>query len=132
MPTLIEMAVLLAVLYVFHKSFHKVTMVGFLATAAIAMSANYYLTAYLNVNFLIALAVTLVIFPVLQILFRASVMGKTGKALMKDPVVEKLNVMKPEDNPDQQRLNEAFPEFLDSEMMREVPFSPVGMMDEPE
>lgn len=109
---MLEMGALLAILYILHKSFHTLTLTGFIATVAIALSANYYMITYMNVNFFIALAITPVIFPILQLLFKKAFGSAPSKRRARKPVVDKLNVRDPKEIPDQDKLDEAFPEFL--------------------
>lgn len=80
------LVILLTVLYILHKSFHKVTFTGFIATAAVALTANYFIEVHLHIGFIYALIITVAIFPILQILFKMSFGGPKKKVYKYVPI----------------------------------------------
>ena len=74
-PFLITLAVSL---YVIHRSFHKVDILGFVVSATIGLTCNFYMTKYLHINPIAALIITIGIFPLLEILWAMS-MSKMHK-----------------------------------------------------
>jgi hypothetical protein len=75
MPETLDMVVLFAVLYVIHSSFRQITFLGFLISSTIAISINYYLVSYQNVNFPVALLIVVILFPIIQIPLKLLVKG---------------------------------------------------------
>lgn len=67
-------------LYIIHRSFHKVDTLGFVTSGVIGLTINFYLVKYLNVSQLAAMFITLVIFPVLEILWALAKRGFTKEA----------------------------------------------------
>lgn len=63
------------VVYLVHRSFHKVDLVGFAAVTALCLCVNFYMTAYLHVNQIVAMLTTLVGFPVLETLWSMGISG---------------------------------------------------------
>jgi len=69
------LVILLPTLYILHKSFHKVTIVGFMASATIALTASYFIETHLHAGFIYALLITIALFPILELLFKKSFGG---------------------------------------------------------
>ena len=72
MPTPFNI-VLIATIYILHRSFHKVDMAGFAISVTIALSANFYMTKYLHAPQIAAMAITIIIFPILETLWAVGI-----------------------------------------------------------
>lgn len=61
--------VLIASIYIMHRSFHAVDPIGFAASGIIALSSNFFMVKYLHANEVVAMLITIFLFPFMEILW---------------------------------------------------------------
>lgn len=74
MPTPFNIT-LIASIYIIHRSFYKVDNLGFATAVIIALSSNFYMTAYLHVNQIAAMFISIVLFPLMEFLWAVGMKG---------------------------------------------------------
>jgi len=67
--------ILVVTIYIIHRAFHKVDMLGFAVGTVIALTENFFLVKYMNVHPLIAMVFTIVLFPFMEILWGMAAKG---------------------------------------------------------
>lgn len=60
---------LIASIYIIHRSFYKVDNLGFVTATIIALSANFYMTAYFHISQIAAMFISIIMFPVMEFLW---------------------------------------------------------------
>jgi len=73
MPTLIETAALILILFLIHRSFHKVNFFGFLLVSGILILMSIYMDVYLHVQPAMAILLPIILFPIFQALIHMSI-----------------------------------------------------------
>lgn len=73
MVSLIEIAALVLILYLIHRSFHKVNFFGFLLVSGVLILSSIYMDVYMHVQPAIALLLPIILFPISQALVHMSI-----------------------------------------------------------
>jgi len=72
------LVLLVSTIYIVHRAFYKVHILHFLRDTVIALLINHYLVAYMHVNAIIGLILTVAILPLLQLLLEWALHGVIG------------------------------------------------------